>query len=183
MLFLLTQPWARQRRRHPPRHNRPRRHHYRWLQSTMAGHSAVLAGPDLKPASRCRGADGDAGLVHGGGAAAILHHEGILGPCPNHQRSRGHDRAPEASQSPQGSRRPAGPTIMATTSPQKQHLSQRRVFTLTLRPEPDCPDVIKALRFGLKSLLRQHRLKCISIAEVPGESHSPLRAHPPTGEA
>lgn len=42
--------------------------------------------------------------------------------------------------------------------------SSGRVFVLKLRPQPGV-DAIKALRRGLKYLLRQCGLKCISIQE------------------
>jgi hypothetical protein len=46
---------------------------------------------------------------------------------------------------------------------------ERRQFVLTLRPEPGV-DAIRSLRWGLKSLLRRHGLRCVAIMEVPPET-------------
>jgi hypothetical protein len=43
-------------------------------------------------------------------------------------------------------------------------LSRRPTFTVRLRPEPRV-DPIRALRLGLKSLLRRYGLRCISARE------------------
>jgi hypothetical protein len=56
---------------------------------------------------------------------------------------------------------------------QKVHHStkERRQFALVLRAEPGI-DGIRALRMGLKSLLRKHGLRAVSIMEVPSaEGH------------
>jgi hypothetical protein len=41
----------------------------------------------------------------------------------------------------------------------------RPIFVLKLRPEPQVTDPIKALRFALKTLLRRHGLRCLTIYE------------------
>jgi hypothetical protein len=51
----------------------------------------------------------------------------------------------------------------------------RRQFVLTLRPEPGI-DPIRSLRWGLKSLLRRHGLRCVAIMEVPGDEQPNLRS-------
>jgi len=38
----------------------------------------------------------------------------------------------------------------------------RTTFVLVFRPEPECADPIRALRWLLKAALRQHGLKCVS---------------------
>jgi hypothetical protein len=43
--------------------------------------------------------------------------------------------------------------------------TKRPVFTLQLRPKPDCVDPIKALRSMLKQAQRQFHLKCVSARE------------------
>jgi hypothetical protein len=60
---------------------------------------------------------------------------------------------------------------VTTTRPPELHQSAgaRRQFALVLRPEPDCPDVIKALRWGLKGLLRKYHLRCVSLTEIPAD--------------
>jgi hypothetical protein len=49
---------------------------------------------------------------------------------------------------------------------------QRPVFVLQLRPEPRV-DAIRALRQALKTLLRRHGLRCLSVEKIPsaGERH------------
>jgi hypothetical protein len=42
--------------------------------------------------------------------------------------------------------------------------SPRPTFLLTIRPEPGI-DAIKALRFGLKALLRRYGLRCLAVVE------------------
>jgi hypothetical protein len=68
---------------------------------------------------------------------------------------------------------------LATSRPE-HHPSRghRRQFALVLRPTPDCGDVIKALRWGLKGLLRKHHLRCVSIMEVPTEGPGQSGATP-----
>jgi len=41
-------------------------------------------------------------------------------------------------------------------------------FLIELRPEPGVDDPIRALRWALKELLRQHRLRCISAVASHG---------------
>jgi hypothetical protein len=48
---------------------------------------------------------------------------------------------------------------------------ERRQFALVLRQTPDCTDPIRALRWILKSALRAHHMRCVSIMEVPGDEH------------
>jgi hypothetical protein len=70
--------------------------------------------------------------------------------------------------------------------PQKAHRSSkgheeaRRQFVLVLKPLPNV-DPIRGLRQGLKHLLRQHGLRCTSIAEIPADTSPPL-APSVTGE-
>jgi hypothetical protein len=47
----------------------------------------------------------------------------------------------------------------------------RPVYLVSLRPEPDCVDHIRALRWALKRLLRDHKLRCTGIREATGEIH------------
>jgi hypothetical protein len=42
----------------------------------------------------------------------------------------------------------------------------RPTYVLRLRPTPQCPDPIKALRWALKLLLRRCHLRCTSCEEV-----------------
>jgi hypothetical protein len=42
----------------------------------------------------------------------------------------------------------------------------RAVFTLILQPTSSCDDPVKALRWVLKTLLRTHKLRCISIKQT-----------------
>jgi hypothetical protein len=46
----------------------------------------------------------------------------------------------------------------------------RPIFVLKLRPEPQVVDPIKALRFALKTLLRRHGLKCLTVYEASPNS-------------
>jgi hypothetical protein len=51
----------------------------------------------------------------------------------------------------------------------------RHVFIVSLRAEPHVSDPTKALRSGLKRLLRSHGLRCVAIAERP----APETGEPP----
>jgi hypothetical protein len=42
---------------------------------------------------------------------------------------------------------------------------ERPKFVLTLQPVPGVADPIKALRAALKRLLRDHKLRCLSVHE------------------
>lgn len=53
--------------------------------------------------------------------------------------------------------------------------ADRPLFRLTLRPEPDVADPLRALRAALKRLLRDHGLRCLAIEEQPTGLHQ----HPP----
>jgi hypothetical protein len=48
----------------------------------------------------------------------------------------------------------------------------RRVFTLTVRNEPNV-NAIRSLRRALKTMWRRDGLKCISISEIPETSKTP----------
>jgi hypothetical protein len=93
------------------------------------------------------------------------------------------DRSPPRS--PRSAASPVPPTTrtaramhkpLTTTRPEhhppRGREETRRQFALVLRPTPDCPDVIKALRWGLKGLLRKHNLRCVSILEIPADDSS-----------
>ena len=47
----------------------------------------------------------------------------------------------------------------------KQPSRQRPTFIVVLRAEPDVVDAVKALRAGLKRLLRSHGLRAISVSD------------------
>lgn len=45
----------------------------------------------------------------------------------------------------------------------------RPTFVVTLQPQHDGVDEIKALRFVLKRLLRTHGLRCVTLREMPSD--------------
>jgi hypothetical protein len=47
----------------------------------------------------------------------------------------------------------------------KPGVSERPIYLLRLRPEPHVVDPIRALRRGLKYLLRQTGLRCVDVKE------------------
>jgi hypothetical protein len=50
----------------------------------------------------------------------------------------------------------------------------RRQFVLVLRQTPACDNPIRSLKHILKGALRQHKMRCVSIAEVPTEQPKEL---------
>jgi hypothetical protein len=46
-----------------------------------------------------------------------------------------------------------------------EHPPDRPTFTITLRPDKNCGDPVKALRALLKIALRRFKFRCISVAE------------------
>jgi hypothetical protein len=50
-----------------------------------------------------------------------------------------------------------------------QTFVSRPTFILTLQPRHDGVDEIKALRFVLKRLLRQHGLRCVTLRELAAD--------------
>jgi hypothetical protein len=52
-------------------------------------------------------------------------------------------------------------------------MTDRPTYIVQLRPEPDCRDPIKSLRFFLKRALRDWRLRCITLREVADTTNSP----------
>jgi hypothetical protein len=53
-------------------------------------------------------------------------------------------------------------------SHQSPSSADRPTFVLRLRPEPNV-DAVHALRAVLKSLLRQHGMRCLAVSEEHGE--------------
>jgi hypothetical protein len=50
---------------------------------------------------------------------------------------------------------------------------ERGAYVLTVVPEPGV-DAIRSLRWGLKSLLRRHGLRCVDLHEAAGDG-SPVK--------
>ena len=51
----------------------------------------------------------------------------------------------------------------------RSEVRQERIFVLTLRAAGDDKSTIRELRWVLKALLRQHKLRCVDIQEITEE--------------
>jgi hypothetical protein len=47
---------------------------------------------------------------------------------------------------------------------------ERPTFIVHLRAEPDCQDPIKSLRYFLKRILRDWKLRCVGLSEIKTNS-------------
>jgi hypothetical protein len=52
-------------------------------------------------------------------------------------------------------------------------MSEREIFTVRLRPTPDCKDAYKSLRALLKRALRDWGLRCVGLARSKEGEGSP----------
>ena len=53
---------------------------------------------------------------------------------------------------------------IGSLAPDPAQKQDRPVYTLEVRPEPDCANPTYAIRRALKALLRHHRLRCVSCS-------------------
>jgi hypothetical protein len=60
---------------------------------------------------------------------------------------------------------------------QNEKTEPRRQFVLVLRETPACDNPIRSLKHILKGALRQHKMRCVSISEVPADTQPKELTH------
>jgi hypothetical protein len=68
---------------------------------------------------------------------------------------------------------------MSSTTPTTNHQPEARPFVVVLRAEGAGPPAVVRLRRWLKAALRQHGLRCVSVAEGPAAGQGPTEASEP----